>query len=291
MQENHLEATHRIANEYDGHLVLCDERKAALWRNWQHTRPAPEVVDCHNGLIGLIPWSIKTTVVDVDGGDPRQLPLPIVSIPTPRDGAHLYFEDVQRRGNGKIRLEGYRWRYTGRQGLCSPLGRQSSCIRGLDAYAWDLSRAAQLSLFTRRELSPGPAPEVANQVSADLSTVMVGSRNTSLFDAVRLWAYRQRQDGSYKQYHYQVTTFALISNQTIPHPLPESEVLSVAYSVSSWTWSRMRPKRVRATNGKAAGIASGLARRKATAARDLEIVAGRHLEGEKPARTGDGLST
>jgi len=271
---------HRLLTAYNGHLVLCDpegktrdERKAAIWRGWQYHRPAADVVFQHTGLLGLIPWSIRTTVVDVDSGDPRLLPVPIAAIATPGGGEHLVYEDSASRGNSKFELPGVEGDIRGGRGY-AVLWDSKKLVDALDEYTWDNSRSFQLSLFPSLapvERGASRCPPSPEDVAADLSGVRVGRRNQSLFDATRAWAYGEKQGNSLQAWKDRVQAFAASSNDTMVRPLDPPEVRKLAYSVSSWCWSKMRPYAV-------GGFASGASRRKRTAARDLAIVKA-HLEG------------
>ena len=71
------------------HFVLLNDKRP-LWRGYMTRRPALEAV-LHHGEVGLIPWSLQTTALDVDDGEPAQLLLfhpPLVVLPS-RRGQHL----------------------------------------------------------------------------------------------------------------------------------------------------------------------------------------------------------
>ena len=57
-----------------GHLVLCKPNKRPCWMGWQKQRPALDVSIQHDGPLGIIPYSIGTSALDVDIGDWRKLP-------------------------------------------------------------------------------------------------------------------------------------------------------------------------------------------------------------------------
>ena len=80
------------------HFVLTgalNDPKRPLWRAWQAPkcgRPSLEVVNAHlaqSRPLGLIPWSLHETVVDIDAGDPdawvRDNP-PRLAVPSRRPG-------------------------------------------------------------------------------------------------------------------------------------------------------------------------------------------------------------
>lgn len=73
-----------------------------------------------------------------------------------------------------------------------------------------------------------------------LPTVGLG-RNCTLFERLRLWAYRERRQPylSEEMFHAAVRNQALIINTEFAPPLPHSEVRATAKSVARWTWRRM----------------------------------------------------
>ena len=87
--------------DHGGHLVLVKRgERSPVWFKWQKLKPAPDVVAAHNGRVGLIPHSIGATALDVDFGDPSNLPKPWVGCRSRRPGGvHLYYGDDQARGN------------------------------------------------------------------------------------------------------------------------------------------------------------------------------------------------
>ena len=109
--------------------------------------------------------------------------------------------------------------------------------------------------------------------SLDLETVPVGARNVSLFDAVRLAAYRRSRAAlDLDQWTAAVRADALDFNRRLPVPLPRDEAASVAYSVSTWIWSAMRPYSHDVEAQRRRGRRSGEVRRERTAARDAAIL-------------------
>ena len=90
------------------HFVLCAPSKKPIWSGWNLRRPTAEVAALHrreHGLLGVIPWSLRSTGLDVDAGDPRQLLLafgPWALIPSKRRGGrHAYYDDTESRANSK----------------------------------------------------------------------------------------------------------------------------------------------------------------------------------------------
>ena len=90
------------------HVFLCQPNKAPMRSGWQCQPATPAQADAHTlagGLLGLIPFSLGYTVMDVDAGQPLRLadtPPPHILQPTQRRrGAHLYYRDDTPRKNSK----------------------------------------------------------------------------------------------------------------------------------------------------------------------------------------------
>jgi hypothetical protein len=66
-------------------------------------------------------------------------------------------------------------------------------------------------------------------------------RNVTLFDDLRRWAYKARRN--YDDYGEWLAACMAMSAQmnAFNHPLPYSEVRSVAKSVARWTWQNITP--------------------------------------------------
>lgn len=102
-----------LAADHGAHIVLADSDKRPCWLDtgpysWPRRRPSSEVIETHRGWFGIVPWSIETTGLDVDTGDPLQLSIfcePIANLRT-RRGRHLYCADNQGRPNGRFDLQG-----------------------------------------------------------------------------------------------------------------------------------------------------------------------------------------
>ena len=75
---------------------------------WNRRRPSAEVAELHrseDGLLGIIPWSLRSSALDVDRGDPSNLFEhydPWADLPSPR-GRHAYYDDDKPRANGAQR--------------------------------------------------------------------------------------------------------------------------------------------------------------------------------------------
>ena len=85
------------------HLVLCRPDKRPLWRGWQKRRPSAAVAQMHvddaHGPLGVIPWSLRSTALDIDEGDPDALRswfAPWADLAS-RRGRHFYYDDSESR--------------------------------------------------------------------------------------------------------------------------------------------------------------------------------------------------
>lgn len=115
-----------------------------------------------------------------------------------------------------------------------------------------------------------------------LPTVGLG-RNCTLFETLRIWAYRARRQPflSEELFHAAVRNQALIINTDFHPPLPHSEVRATAKSVAKWTWRRMSEEGFRAYQRRVSALASAQRRKQA-----ME----RHYEIRKTAQECPGLT-
>jgi len=93
-------------------------------------------------------------------------------------------------------------------------------------------------------------------------------RNDSLFNTVRLWAYKSRYDyKNYNDFYKAVFSYTNSLNQLFTIPLPVSEVKSISKSISNYVWNhftaesrqnlidRTHTPQLQAERGKKSGIA------------------------------------
>ena len=277
--------------EIGGHLILVKRGlKEPVWSKWEKRKPSLDVVLAHDGRIGLIPNSIGATALDVDHGDPSELPTPWTSYRTQRrGGAHLYYGDDEARGNQD-------WQAAGCSGqVRSAKGYLILHNGGADHIARAIKSRCQMSLFPfpaelielheAELILPDPvklhAVEPHGKASTRLEGVYPGARNESLFLVVRLWAYKQRRGSDLGAWCRRVLDFTLECNNRLPMPLGEREVSSTAYSVSTWVWSAMNEVIPAKGNGPLdhtsiaqswRGTWSGESRRRKTHERDRAIM-------------------
>lgn len=88
-------------------------------------------------------------------------------------------------------------------------------------------------------------------------------RNCTLFEDLRLWAYRERRKPqgylSQEFFYHACLTRAMAINETFNPPLPHSELRSTAKSISAWVWRNMSDQGFREWASRR-GRASGRAR-------------------------------
>ena len=234
--------------EIGGHLILVKRGlKEPVWSKWEKRKPSLDVVLAHDGRIGLIPNSIGATALDVDHGDPSNLPTPWTSYRTQRrDGEHLYYGDDEKRGNQNWQAKGCSGQVRGSAGYLilhkgpGPIARAIKSGRQMSLFPFP---AELIELHEAELVLPDPvklhAVEPYGKASIRLEGVYPGARNESLFLVVRLWAYKHRRGGDLRAWCGRVLDFTLESNNRLPMPLGEREAVAVAYSISTWVWSKM----------------------------------------------------
>ena len=106
-------AIHILADA-GAHFVLCNLDKKPRWSGWNTRWPAAKTAAIHRALrvgpIGVIPFSLDSTALDIDAGDPSELLRihpPWADIPSKRRGGrHAYYDDDKPRGNADWALHG-----------------------------------------------------------------------------------------------------------------------------------------------------------------------------------------
>lgn len=265
------------------HFVLATPEKRPVWAAWQRRRPLLDQVLSHEGPVGLIPWSIRSTALDVDQGDPaafvEQYP-PRVQLETLTAGHwHLYYNDDEPRRNQKFSRRGIAGDVRSAHGYLilwndSVVDFVQQWLRGpLRPLPRDLFEWAGVDVEPSAPLEPMAKPVTDPQAGdVDLGGVAIGARNTSLFDSVRWWAYRQRRGDDPSAWNDRVLLEALNRNQLFATPLDRAEVQCTAYSISTWTWAGNGAVDHSAPLQALRGIMSGRARRARKKDRDAQVV-------------------
>ena len=272
-----------VIHEAGGHLVLCRARaqgshkaKSPYWSRWQRS-PAPlDLCLAHDGPLGLVPWSIGTSALDVDRGDWRKLPRSLVNYGTrSKAGRHCYYSDDQPRRSQNWKANGCSGEVRGATGYLilwrDGAARIAVAITG--PRQWSLFPFPYSLLESRNKGRVLQFPERAVNPyrNLDLERVHKGARNDSLFAVVRLRAYRdiseyRRERGAdLAGWLRLVCTFTDDHNRRFPRPLRLAEVRSTSYSVATWVWSRFDHSPDKQSER---GIKSGVSRRKGTPLED-----------------------
>lgn len=247
-------------HQHGAHFVLCRDKRPLAGFPWRAHTPDLDCVLAHRGNVGIIPFSVGTSALDVDTGEPTQLSLfhpPLVILRSQRPGGeHFYYRDDTPRGNqrwsafgcsGEVRsAKGYLILYRDAPVLLAHAlaNDKAECLfpAGLLDYVEpaDVGRLGEVLLDDLdtpgsdqlRLLTPG-API--------LERVQKGRRNIALFDAVRFWAYGAAKGyASYDDWLRTVEIRTLAENRRFPEPLTERHALSTGYSVAVWTWTTYR---------------------------------------------------
>ena len=282
-----------------GHFVLCLEDKRPVWRSWQKLRPGLDVVMAHDGPLGLRPWSVSTTALDVDAGDPGELmqawpPMAVLNSRR-RGGRHLYYADTEGRGNAHFEVYGCAGEIRSAKGylilwhdgagrladaLDDPIARARRWPRDLFELAGvgavTLPGAVKTPAYRYKPSDQSRRTWAAQAEALELETIQRLRRNLTLFDAVRFWAYSVPRGQDLDAWTRRVRVYALEQNRRFPAPLDASEVKATAYSISTWCWSG-GGARWHFDHSSAAqrrrGLKLGRIRRARNAARDAAIVA------------------
>lgn len=288
--------TDALATLYDrgARFVLCKPNKSPLWRRWQKRRPDWPTVKLHaqdGDLLGLIPFSIRSTGLDIDRGDPAELfglyP-PRVAVPSRRRGGlHGYYADREGRKNGRFELAGCSGEVRGSRGYLILHGEAAQRIaradfEGEDLPGWfpaNLWEAAGVALPKLASAPYQPSAEAAGVWSAKaaealdgLSAVLPGVRNNSLFNAIRFYAYGQHNRPNIEHWRAHITDYALNANARLSEPLGSLEVLRTAWSVASWCWNGGGPMDHSPAAQRRRGKKSGKVRRAKVKPRDRRIL-------------------
>ena len=235
-------------------LDLETGKKPPVRRGWRTQWPTSDEAKDHIAAdvlhhVGIIPASLGMTALDVGQGDPAALvaahpPLLHVASLTP-GRSHLYYSDSRPRGNGHWTLHG-----------CG--GEIRSAAGYLGMYGDTPQQVVQVLLKPLAIQPPLIPPQVLRSLTrpgqrrptgpaADVSHLQPGKRNDGLFDAVRLWAYREPRGSSWERWAAHVADQALGMAKSIPNRqgFDDAEVITIALSVARWTWTHQTSNRPR----------------------------------------------
>ena len=233
-----------LSTLYDSgaHMVLCSG-KQPLYRGWQKHRPDFDVIESHTGDLGLIPYSVGLSALDVDEGDI----LPLVErypaaarVNTPR-GHHLYYADDRPRGNSNWAAYGCSGQVRSQKGFLRLYGDAIDTLA--DTILTENNPAFPVDLLSPKRGGGGtfaiPSASEGGGYSSfprGLEECLEGKRHPALWDTVRFWSYRAEKGKDPDEWATHVLGYALEANNKFPDPLPEDEVFRLARSVSSYCW-------------------------------------------------------
>ena len=231
------------------HLVLADQDKHPIREGWLARPPSTKSVRNHisnGGLVGVVPWSLRCSLVDIDAGAPSDLLTthsPVTGWATRRPGGvHLLYRDTEGRGNSKFDLYGCQGDIRGKSGYAVLWGNAATTL--VEALEDIPQSDRYLPLEFVNSITSGfsaysglEGVQREGKATIDLCTVWEGQRNTSLFQVVRLWSYAQPKGYNEDAWNAHVRAFAIDANQAMPIPLDADEVHTLAYSVSTWAWN------------------------------------------------------
>ena len=286
--------------DHDVHLVLLVPDKLRtdnfkpLWKGYPHRRPWVDTalahLDSEKGPLGVTPWSMRSTALDVDDGNPSDLfgefP-PWADIPSRRRGRHGYYDDDLPRGNSKWESHGCSGDVRGAKGylllhgdaaerLADALDRRTYGEHRLPRDLFELAGLSPVLRATkarRREGYIAPQAAVSAPVTINLELTRIGHRNISLFNAVRTWAYVQLKPSTIEAWGDTVLRYGREQNRRFRAPLLPDEVGMLSWNIASWTWNGGGPRDHGTIAQTRRGIASGKVRRFSTYERDGLIVA------------------
>lgn len=220
-----------------------------------------------------------------------------MTVPSPRGGAHAYYQDDTPRGNqewqafgcrGEVRsARGYLRLYEGgAERLASALQFTPPGIAPFPADLFEAMgvEAPRIPSVEEPRVSSIEAPRMPSDEAPytlrattpddlpDLATVFPGGRNNALFGHVRYWAYAQDRGADLNDWAVRVGRIASQFNESLPVPLPAKEVSKLARSVASWAWACGGPMDHTPEAQRRRGLKSGRVRRAARRKRDRAIV-------------------
>ena len=274
-------------HDIGAHFVLCRRsRQPIRGFPWGSHKPALDCVLAHPSHVGIVPFSVNTSALDVDHGKPTQLSLfhpPLIAVPSRQPGReHLYYRDNTPRGNQKWRAFGCSGEVRSAKGYLilyrdSPVqlahalayNKDEDCYFPADLL--ELVEPAESSVaLDDLDIANSPQLRLLTPEAPMLERVRKGHRNDALFDAVRFWAY-QAHKTDYAAWLRAVEARTLIENRRFPEPLTERHARSTAYSIAIWTWTTYH-QGFTAEQRWRGGITRGRQRRHDNRQRDVEIV-------------------
>lgn len=273
-------------HDLGAHFVLCRRsRQPIRGFPWGSHKPDLDCVLAHPSHVGIVPFSVNTSALDVDHGTPTQLSLfhpPLIAVPSRQPGReHLYYRDDTPRGNQRWRAFGCSGEVRSAKGYLilyrdAPVQlahalvyNEERCYFPVDLL--ELVEPAESAVaLDELEIANSPQLRLLVPGAPVLERVRKGHRNNALFDAVRFWAYQARK-GTYAEWLQTVEARTLAENRRFSEPLTERHARTTAYSIAIWTWTTYR-QGFTAEQRWRGGVTRGRQRRYDNRQRDVEIV-------------------
>jgi len=209
-------------------------RKAMIQFNWKHS-------------IGFLAYDLDRETARFDWEDNPHIPPPNILILNPNNGHAHYLYALEKPVHKYEGASEKALRY-----LASVDVAMTETLKADPGFAKLLCKNPLsdrwIVIYPRQEVYD--LDELASWVDLEkyqdrrkrLPAVGYG-RNCTLFETLRIWAYRERRRGkpylSEELFHLCVLGYAHTINADFDTPLPHSEVRSTAKSVSRWTWRRL----------------------------------------------------
>ena len=253
--------------------------KTPIWKRWQRYPMNLRVIEKHGGPVGLIPFSLGCTVLDVDVGESNALTdthRPLCAVATPR-GTHAYYRDSIGRRNGKWTAYGCLGDIRGRSGYVVLYPTAPS--RLLAALLDTPEQECRFPEGKFARLRPIAKDVIGVASAGDLNCVIERHGSNLLFDMLRRWAYEAICDfypRRESQWHASVLAHAKALDDTNGNSNSTPATIRIARAVSEWIWmngtSFLARRTALSERQRVRGLASGRARRARTQERDHQIV-------------------
>ena len=204
------------------------------------------------GRFGLVPISIGFTVLDVDDGpwqDLAEVHPPHRIIPSRKVyRRHLYYPDHVGRPNAQRRILGCQVDVRSASG-CIAMWEPSAILEAAESprqgvlFPWWLIWPEKGAQAPPRPPGKPPAPPVGEPRDGPLSDAYPKTRNSRLFEVVRIWGRdHAREYSDLDRWHTTVREHSLTRATEIPDLTDfVDDPGEIAYKVAMWTWEKCRP--------------------------------------------------
>ena len=211
---------------HGAHFVPVREKRAlSQWKKPLSFETFRRFVEAHDCGIAFVPGSLGLAIVDIDKGTPESITRehrPICTAKTTR-GWHLYYELNNE-------TTGYQFNTGEAQGevLINHYAvlRSPTTLSSLKQYVNGSVQDAKMPALPRHK-------QKVVKSGDNLQETQIGERNTTLFDSLRIWAYRNIPKGSdFDDVKGATRKQGRWINRHFPEPLPQKEVNQTADSIT-----------------------------------------------------------